>query len=133
MPAVSDFLLLQVDGKKKLLRSKWLRPVSSEELKEGIGVVGQCIVSEDSAYWLSDARLLNTITFVDQQWVVREIAPLIANTNLQKFARIVTADVFNYISFENMVQRIKEEHSVIAELGQFTSEGAATDWLLLHE
>ncbi|WP_147294164.1 hypothetical protein [Pontibacter diazotrophicus] len=117
---------------EQLLRSQWLRNVTSAEYREGVKVLKNCIVQHEIELWLTDSRLLDTILFADQQWLKREIGPLFKSSSLQRIARVLTEDVFNYIWLENIVQQIKEEHEVTVELAQFSSLEAAFDWLRME-
>ncbi|RDV16826.1 hypothetical protein DXT99_03340 [Pontibacter diazotrophicus] len=127
-----DFLLLTLHKEEQLLRSQWLRNVTSAEYREGVKVLKNCIVQHEIELWLTDSRLLDTILFADQQWLKREIGPLFKSSSLQRIARVLTEDVFNYIWLENIVQQIKEEHEVTVELAQFSSLEAAFDWLRME-
>ena len=124
-----DYLSISLKKEERLLHTKWLRNVSSDEYREGITVVKELILQHQVELWLTDSRLLGHILFADQQWIKREMAPLIKSSNLKRIARVLTEDVFHYISFENMIQRVKEEYDTSVELAQFSSLEAAFDWL----
>lgn len=126
---VPDYLFTSLKEEEKLLHMKWLRNVTSEEYRAGINVVKEMILHHRVERWLIDSRLIDSILFADQQWIKREIAPLIKFSSLQKIARVLTEDIFNYISFENMIQQVIEEHDLQLDLAQFSSLEAAFDWL----
>ncbi|MFD2999405.1 hypothetical protein ACFS7Z_03450 [Pontibacter toksunensis] len=126
---VPDYLFISLKEEEKLLHMKWLRNVVSEEYRAGIKVVKEIILHHKVELWLIDSRLIDSILFADQQWIKREIAPLIKLSNLQRIARVLTDDIFNYISFENMIEEVKEEHDISLDLAQFSSLEAAFDWL----
>lgn len=129
---VHDFLLLTLDKEEQLLRSTWLRNVTSAEYREGVTVMKKYILHHKVAFWLTDSRLLDTILFADQQWLKREIGPLFKSSSLQRIARVLTEDVFNYIWLENIIQQIREEYEITVELAQFSSLEAAFDWLRME-
>ena len=126
---VPDYLYTALKEEEKLLHMRWLRNVTSEEYRAGINVVKDIILHHRVERWLIDSRLIDSILFADQQWIKREIAPLIKFSNLQKIARVLTEDIFSYISFENMIQQVIEEHDLKLDLAQFSSLEAAFDWL----
>ncbi|GAB3527910.1 hypothetical protein GCM10027443_04950 [Pontibacter brevis] len=128
---VHDYLSISLKKEEQLLHSKWLRNVTSAEYREGVAAMKDIIIKESVSLWLTDSRLLDTIPFADQQWIKREIGPLFKSSNLQRIARVLTDDVFNYISFENIMEQISKEHNVPVELAQFSSLEAAYDWLRL--
>lgn len=131
-PEVNDYLFISLNKEELLLHTKWLRSVTSEEYRAGIHAMKEVILENKVELWIIDSRLLGNILFADQQWIKREIAPLIKFSNLQKIARVLTEDVFNYISFENMMQRAREEYDIVIELEQFSSLEAALDWLRME-
>lgn len=126
---VQHFLYISLDEVNKLLHIRWLRPVSSEEYRAGILYCKQLVLEKRVERWLIDSRKLDHILFSDQQWIKREVAMGVRESALRKLARVLTDDVFNYISFENMLQHITEEHGTPVEIGQFSSEDAALNWL----
>lgn len=115
MACQEDELLLQV---------QWLRNVSSEECR---GDADEGIAAREASRFPS-YRLPN-VPFADRKWIKREIGPSLISSCLRKFARVLTEDVFNYISFENLLQRITGEHKAKTEVGQFTSVEAALAWI----
>ncbi|WP_162053160.1 hypothetical protein [Pontibacter pamirensis] len=129
---VHDFLLLTLDKEEQLLRSTWLRNVTSDEYREGVTLMKNYILHHKVSFWLTDSRLLDTILFADQQWLKREIGPLLKSSSLQRIARVLTEDVFNYIWLENIIQQIREEYEITVELAQFSSLEAAFDWLRME-
>ena len=109
--------------------ARWLRNVTSEEYREGSTLLKELVREKQVAYWLMDSRRLSNVTFADQQWIKREIVPAVISAGLQKFARVLTEDVFNYISFENVMQQAIEADNTPVEIAQFTSLEAALAWL----
>ncbi|MDX5421970.1 MAG: hypothetical protein LPK07_00505 [Hymenobacteraceae bacterium] len=130
---LDDFLQIRISDSKGLLHAKWLRSVSSEELRIGLQHIKDVINARGISYWLADARNLQSLPLTDQKWVLQEIAPLLVSSNLQKIARIISNDIFCYISFEEFVKKLKGTLQVAIDLEQFTSEEAAMAWLMLTD
>lgn len=126
---VHEYLYISVDEAVKSMHIRWLRPVSSNEYREALLYCKALIMEKHLERWLIDSRKLDHILFSDQQWIRRELADSVRESSLQKIARILKDDVFSYISFENMIQTISEEHGTAVEIGQFSSEDAALFWL----
>ena len=126
---IQDYLSITFQEEERLLQAAWLRSVDSGEYRKGVALLKDMVVEKQAAFLLADSRRLSSITFADQQWIIRDIAPTLVASGLQKFARVLTEDVFNYITFENLLQRITENHRAGVEVAQFTSVEAALDWL----
>ena len=126
---IQDYLTITFQEEERLLQAAWLRSVSSGEYRKGVVLLKDMVVEKQAAFLLADSRRLSSVTFADQQWIIRDIAPALVASGLQKFARVLTEDVFNYITFENLLQRITEDHRMGVEVAQFTSVKAALDWL----
>ena len=126
---IQDYLSITFQEEERLLQAAWLRSVSSGEYRKGVALLRDMVVEKQAAFLLADSRRLSSVTFADQQWIIRDIAPALVASGLQKFARVLTEDVFNYITFENLLQRITENHRAGIEVAQFTSVKAALDWL----
>lgn len=130
MPSeTKDYISLSYQEEALLLQAKWLRSVSSEEYRSGIEQMKLLILEKGAALLLIDSRRLRNVPFADQQWIKREVAPELISSRLQKLARVLTEDVFNYISFENLLQNITDEHKTGIEIAQFTTMESALAWL----
>ncbi|MCX2740290.1 hypothetical protein [Pontibacter anaerobius] len=95
--------------------------------------IKKLIFENNFKLWLADSRLLAHVTFEDQQWIMKEVIPLLLKSQLQKVARVVNADVFSYITFENMMSKAHENYNVEGHMEQFTSIDAALSWLRMND
>ncbi|WP_266206074.1 hypothetical protein [Pontibacter kalidii] len=128
-----DYLTGHIIPEESLLHITWLRPVSSAEYREGMRALKQLLLDQCTRLWLADSRLLSHVTFEDQQWILKEFIPLLLTSQLQKVARVVKADVFSYISFENMMSKAQESLNVHAQMEQFTTVDSALGWLRMQD
>lgn len=124
-----EYISINYQEEELLLQAQWLRSVSSEEYRTGVEQIKQLVLEKEVIFLLIDSRRLRNVPFDDQQWIKREIAPDLISSCLQKLARVLTEDVFNYISFEYLLQNITDEHKTRIEIAQFTSMEAALAWL----
>ncbi|WP_276496398.1 hypothetical protein [Pontibacter litorisediminis] len=128
-----DYLTARMVPGDYLLHITWLRGVSTLEYREGIRLTKQILLENNIRLWLVDSRLLTHVTFEDQQWIMKEIVPLLLESNLQKVARVVKPDVFSYITFENMMRKAQECYNVQGHMEQFTTVESALAWLHMND
>jgi hypothetical protein len=128
-----EYLTARIISEDSLLHITWMRPVSTVEYREGLHAIKQLILDQNTRLWLADSRRLSHVTFEDQQWIIKELIPLLLKSQLQKVARVVNADVFTYISFENMMSKAQENLNVYVQMEQFTTIESALGWLRMQE
>ncbi|OKL40326.1 hypothetical protein [Pontibacter flavimaris] len=128
-----EYLTSRIVPEEDLLHITWMRPVSTEEYREGLHAIKQLILDQSTRLWLADSRRLSHVTFEDQQWIIKELIPLLLKSQLQKVARVVKADVFTYISFENMMSKAQENLNVHVQMEQFTTVESALGWLRMQD
>ncbi|GHA55158.1 hypothetical protein [Pontibacter akesuensis] len=131
VPEAPDYIVIKIKEEDKLLSNVWQRSVTSEEYRAGLSLVKQYLLQHDIHLWLADSRKLANVTFEDQQWLIKKLVPELLTSKLQKIARVMHADVFTYISFEQQMERAYQNHPILAETAQFTSVEAALSWLYL--
>lgn len=128
-----EYLSIRLLNQDTLLHSTWLRSVNSTEYRNSLSLIKKLIIEKDIRLWLTDSRQLSHVTFEDQQWIMKEILPLLLKSRLEKVARVVKSDVFSYITFENLMRKAQESYSIEGHMEQFTSVDAALAWLYLNE
>lgn len=133
VPEAPDYIVIKIKEEDKLLSNVWQRSVNSEEYREGLSLVKQYLLQHDIQLWLADSRKLANVTFEDQQWLVKKLVPELLASKLRKVARVMHADVFTYISFEQQMERAYQSHTIQTETEQFTSVEAALSWLYMKE
>ncbi|MFD2247373.1 hypothetical protein [Pontibacter ruber] len=129
----NEYIKINFLKEESLIHSEWFRSVSSEEYRAGVSMSFRLLVECNPTFWLIDARHLQGIRMADQHWVQQECIPQLNGLNLRKIARIGTADIFHYMSFEDMAQKAAEENPLDIDVAQFTSVEAAKAWLQLYE
>lgn len=133
MPAiVTDYTSLELSAQTGgCLSSTWLRSVSSQEYRMALLQQQEIILQHEVKYWLIDSRALSGITFPDQQWLGRQLIPVLLQSKLRKVARVVNTDVFTYIAFEEQIRKVKRKYNFKTAIEQFSSPEAAKNWLYL--
>jgi hypothetical protein len=129
----NDFIKIDYFPEQSLIHADWLRSVSSDEYREGVSLSLQFLKKYDPTYWLVDVRNLQGIRLSDQHWIQQEIVPQLIGLSVRKLARVGAADIFNYMSFEDMAEKAVEDNPISIDVAQFTSMEAAKSWLQLYE
>jgi hypothetical protein len=100
-------------------------------LREGFRRLAGIVLESESRYWLSDARAIHYLEFADQNWLLREMAPVLRKSRLVRFARLTTP--------EGMLMDVARLYGMVGELTgpgitprleMFTDREAALEWLL---
>ncbi|MBC5773944.1 hypothetical protein H8S95_07705 [Pontibacter sp. KCTC 32443] len=125
----NNYLLLWVDKTIHLMYSDWLRPVTSEEYKEGNKILLQQLREKEVENWIADSSKLGDISKEDEKWTLKELVPKLANTNLLKLARIGGEDTGSHAKFEQFVKRADPIYIGNIQVRQFTTYKEAADWV----
>ena len=112
---------------------EWLRSVSPEEFRQGVELLVKLILEEKIELWIVDSSRLHGITLSDQHWIMNHILPLLQDSKLRKLARISSGDIFQYISFEEMTEKIFNKYELNVEVAQFTSLAMAEAWISIKD
>ena len=126
-----EYLTVQVDDKLKFIFLVWLRHPNGPEFRRLFQKAADITIEREIKYWLSDARAIHCLEFADQNWLVREMAPLLKKTSLLKFARLTTPESLMLLDATQVyekVGKIKDLGSKV-ELELFTDKEVALTWL----
>ncbi|WP_114782007.1 hypothetical protein [Botryobacter ruber] len=112
---------------------EWLRSVSPEEFREGVEQLVKLMLEEEIELWIVDSSRLHGITLSDQHWILHHILPLLQNAKLRKLARVSSGDIFQYMSFEEMTEKVLRKYEMNVEVAQFTSLAMAEAWISIKD
>ncbi|MGV3586985.1 MAG: hypothetical protein ACO1OF_08300 [Adhaeribacter sp.] len=132
---LDEFLQVTVDNTANFIYVEWFRHPNSQDFRRLFKMLGDLTLANKSKFWLSDARAIHYIEFADQNWVIREMVPLLQQSNLAKFARLTTEESLaqlDIIRVYNMVEQLTEL-GINTKLELFTSKEAAMEWLFEEE
>ncbi|WP_242919946.1 hypothetical protein [Pontibacter liquoris] len=128
-----DYLQITLYEENNILYSKWTRDVTQDEYRAGIKQILRRLQQPHIYYWISDCGKLTGLTILNQQWLLREIAPALCSIPLKKIAHIGNDDVFSFLVMDNIVQKTIELYDFQADFMQFKTYEAAVHWLGFHQ
>jgi hypothetical protein len=127
-----DYLYYCVDANKKLLYSKWLRPVSSEEYREGLHFLYDVVQSNSLILWLINNQNVEKLDVQDQKWLTEEYGLLLMGSPLKFMANVFPESAEIALA----IKAIRDKAYRIFGKGMivdfFEDEETALAWLLPH-
>lgn len=125
----NNYLLLWVDTTIRLMYSDWLRPVTSEEYREGNELLISQLHERNIENWIADSSKLGDISQDDEQWTLQEFVPALARTKLLKLARVGGEDTGSHAKFEQFAKRAEPIYIGNIQVRQFVTYKEAADWV----
>lgn len=128
---LDEFLKVAVDDTVKFIYVEWLQHPVSPDFRRQFKMLADLTLANKSKFWLSDARAIHYIEFADQNWLLREMAPMLKKSDLVKFARLTTEEnlaQLDVIRVYNLVEKLTEL-GINTKLELFTNKEAALEWL----
>lgn len=126
----SDFYTVKVDESQNLLKAKWLRSASAEEIIAGGNMLYEALRDTGVEKVIADARNLTTLSAEAKEWMASKFYELLSQTQLKRVARVVPSALFSKIALESVVTRAEALGITKFEVKNFTDPAAALDWLL---
>lgn len=123
------FISIQRDPTNKVLLTKWLRAVNSQEYRESILSFYRFLKNEGVLYWVVDITRTASPDMHDQKWTTNLLGPGICETNLKKIAVILPDDLFLEVVSEKMAEEVLRLCGMQVEIAFFGDYGEAFDWL----
>lgn len=102
--------------------------MTSDDFREAVGQCLTLIEERQLTHWLADDRGLKAIRQADQQWMLEEAVPRLANSSLVKLASLIPKDSFGKMAVESLYTKATSQiHFAHA---YFKYEQDALLWLL---
>lgn len=111
----------------KCIRIEWLDYPESKEFRQGMDDLLAAMIKYNTVKILVPDGKLGAVGEEDQQWVLEDWTPRCMKFGKSRTAIVLSADIFNQLSIESMVNQnteIGEE-----DLKYFKSEEEALKWL----
>ncbi|WKN45131.1 STAS/SEC14 domain-containing protein [Tunicatimonas pelagia] len=120
----NDFLHIEYNEASKWVYARWVGDVTNEDVKHGAEKILEQLQQHHCPHILNDNRELVGSWDEVTEWVQQDWMPRAIGAGLQKFAHIISPDIFAAMSVEEMVTRASG-----FEMRIFEDEAEAKAWL----
>jgi hypothetical protein len=126
-----EFLRIDLDAGLGLVKAVWLQHPDSETYRKGFSRSAEVVLRHNCQYWLSDSRQIHYLEIADQNWIVSQIAPLMGNSCLNKFARVNSVEGLYLQDLDRVMQQLETSPHVKSELevAVFLDMEQSINWL----
>ncbi|RNI28255.1 hypothetical protein EFA69_19520 [Rufibacter immobilis] len=126
-----DYLKIEIDPHVSFIYLEWLKTPQNDTFRELFRMAVSLAVDLNSEYWLSDARTIPYLDFANQNWVIREVTPLLAASKLRKYARLSSKESIDLLDIHRIYETLSSQtnFTAITKFESFTSKEAAQEWL----
>lgn len=127
-----DFLVAEVDAACSLMCVKWYRHPSSIEFRRLFKLLLDMAIEHELSYWLSDSLSIHYLEFSDQKWLLEEMAPIMKDSCVKKYARITTKERMALMDMSRIMKGIDQDAELAKSISleEFFCREEALDWLL---
>ncbi|AKD04157.1 hypothetical protein POKO110462_19695 [Pontibacter korlensis] len=108
------------------MKASWLRPVSSEEYREGTQVFYQQAMAHHVSRLLIDSVRTNVPVVADMHWTSNYINSL-QNLTVNRLARLLSDDIFHALFVESVEEGLQVPN---LQIMYFRNEQDAVKWLM---
>ncbi|MDX5423456.1 MAG: hypothetical protein LPK14_14470 [Hymenobacteraceae bacterium] len=127
-----DYLAYGIDSHKKLLHSKWTRPISHTELREGLQHLVEVIYNHEIKLWLHHSMVLDTLSMQDLNWLKEVLSLLLVQSSLKQMAIVSDEESDQKRVGESLREKSYRIFGKGVLVEFFPNTGLATAWLLPH-
>ncbi|WP_205504371.1 hypothetical protein [Rufibacter psychrotolerans] len=126
-----DYLKVEVDENVKFIYLEWFSPPATPQFREAFQAAARLALDLKIEYWLSDARVIPYLDFAEQNWVLREMTPLLMASPLRKYARLSTKESIGLLDFHRIYSALSSSPDLEArtQFEAFTDKDSALEWL----
>ncbi|AKQ45107.1 hypothetical protein TH63_04795 [Rufibacter radiotolerans] len=122
-----EYIKVEIDEHVGYLYLEWLQKPNKEAFRRLFHYTVNLALEKGCSYWLSDARQIPYLDFGDQNWILREMAPLFLSSSIKKYARLTTKQGVGMLDIHRISSNLPGDAE--AQLENFTNKDAALDWL----
>lgn len=126
-----EYISIAIDYSTLFLQSTWLVNPDTEQFMLGFQKVSDWVKKENIKYWLSDSRELLYLDKVSQNWMKRVMLPQSKESELLKYARVVSPETLNSFDTEDLFNYMDNNPAEFRpmQIGIFTSVYQALSWI----
>jgi len=117
---------ISVEDKLKCVILTWLEVPTSAEFRDSLTTGLEVVKHFRLSRWIGDVRNLGAIEETDQHWSTNIWFPLALNAGINKMAIILSDDLFNQLSVEEIMHRVSSPHLVSH---YFSDQEEALSWI----
>ncbi|WP_018477548.1 hypothetical protein [Pontibacter roseus] len=129
MKQVKDYLSVELEDGQRRVVSRWLRPVESAELREGLLLLQHLTEEHQPVSWLMETHHLTPLPLEDQNWVVESLASRLVDTSLLQVALVLPNDATLHLVGDRIKQKIYTAFGQKIQVECFSRRDHALFWL----
>jgi len=103
----APYLLLQYNEQEKYIVANWQHFPLSEEFRVGMDHLIRLMEEKKIGKVLTDTRKMGAISPDDQDWSINEWLPRAFKAGYRRIAIVISEDIFNQMSVEDIMSRVK--------------------------
>lgn len=126
------FIQIDIDAKRELAHSRWLRAVDSYEYRLSITQSYKAIKINNAVCWLADFTRLSTPNMHDQKWTASVLSESLLVTKLRKIAFLLPDNLFMEVVIEKITEQLLQKTDNQIKVGLFSTLDLALEWLGIH-
>ena len=121
-----SFAKIEIEPAKSLLILTWHGFANSDEYREANSTVVLLSRQFGITKWLSNMKEMKAIRQADQEWSVKEWFPQVLELGIQKWAIVISDDMFNQMAMSSMMGKIRPQLKYPVEY--FQDINSARNW-----
>lgn len=126
-----DVALIEVDNSLEFIHVFWKQHPDSEAYRRAFAQATAVFLNRNYRLWLSDSRKVHYLEFADQNWMLRDMVPLLGNSSLTKFARINSEEGLSLLDIDRVLNGLEEspDININVKVAVFVDRQQALNWL----
>ncbi|QHL86794.1 hypothetical protein GU926_04795 [Nibribacter ruber] len=127
-----EFVLAQLDSNLSFIYVEWSQHPDSQQFKTTFQKVAEMTVQSECKYWLSDPRAIHYLEFGNQNWLLNDMMPLLRQSKLHRFARLVTKESLELMDIVQVYDKLtvgSEALGIKTRFELFLDKEDALEWL----
>ena len=120
------YATIEIEPDKSLLILTWHGFANSDDFREARTVAIQISRQYGLTKWLSNMKDMKAIRQADQEWSVNEWLPLFKSLHIQKWALVISDDMFNQMAMSSMMSKIRPH--LTSPVEYFQDINTAKNW-----
>jgi hypothetical protein len=121
------YAIIEIEPEKNLLVITWHGFANSEEYRTARNKSLELSQEHGIKNWLSNMKEMKAIRQADQEWTVNEWLPQLLTLNLERWAIVISNDMFNQMAISNMMSKMRPKLNFAVEY--FHDLNSARNWV----